>query len=250
VKRTTILVLLILAISAPAFCEGINIAPRCRVLVSGTPNPAWEGKNIVDDDIGPSRGWIARVDPKEPPWVRFVLPYPVEVTRLRIMPASYTEVERRRFSRPKKVSVLLKGDVNKALEFTLEDKEDGFQNLPIGVDGVYEISIIIDEVYPNARIPEMVGFQEVLIEVPQQTTVTSPGESGKPVYAEKVRNPVEEARELLEKDKTLKKEVSGKASNETKDEDPRKGTLSPEERQILDSLKQLIQRLEQKFMED
>ncbi len=249
-KKIAILALLISALSTPAFCEGINIAPRCRVLVSGTPNPAWEGKNIVDDDIGPSKGWIGRVDPKDPPWVRFVLPYPAEVTRLRILPASYTEVERRRFSRPKKVSVLLKGDTNKALEFTLEDKEDTFQNLPIGMGGVFEISMIIDEVYPEARIPDMVGFHEVLIEVPESVIDMAPGASGKPVYVEKVQNPVMETRELLEKEKGPEKEVPGKDIKETKKEVAPKGTLSPEERQILDSLKQLLQQLEQKFLED
>ena len=250
-KKISILVLLIIMMSAPAFCDGDNIAPRCRVLVSGTPNPAWEGKNLVDDDIGPSKGWIGRVDPKNPPWVRFIIPYPATVTKLRVMPASFTEVERRRFSRPKKVGVLIKGDKNEALEFTLEDKEDAFQDLPIGMDGVYEISIVINEVYTGVRIPDMAGFQEIQIDVPQRTLETAAGASGTAAYTDSEPSPAEETRALLDKIADVESDKKAAEEKTEEKEGPRaQGSLSPEEREILGLLRDLLQRLEQKFIED
>ncbi|MFA6450541.1 MAG: hypothetical protein WCX65_13800 [bacterium] len=244
-KKIIICVFLItLAAAGPALCDDVNIAPRCRVLASEPANAAWESKNIVDQDIGPTKGWLGIFDAVNPPWARFVIPYPVKITKILIMPASYTELERRRYSRPKTVSVVLKGDKPSVKEFTLLDKEDGFQELAINEDNVYELSIVINDVYPSVKYPNQTGFQEVEIMIPPEVQILTP--EGGLKNAEGALNPAEEARKILNKTQ----EAASETPDGKKAEPAQKGELSQDEQEILDLLRELLQRLEQKFREE
>jgi len=241
--------LIAIAAAAPALCDDINIAPRCRILVSEPANPAWDGKNLADNDIGPTKGWLGFFDTQNPPWTRFILPYPASVTKIMVMPASYTELQKRRYSRPKKISVLLKGDKPEVREFTLRDDEDVFQELPIGAKNVYEISIVINEVYPGVKFPNQTGFQEVQIMVSPETEMVSPVGSAPGTGI--ASNPVEETKIILAKaEDAAAATQTANVPTGTSAEPKKKGELSPDEQEILDLLRQLLQRLEQKFREE
>jgi hypothetical protein len=245
-KKAIIMIILIaIAAAAPALCDDVNIAPRCRVLVSAPANPAWDGKNLADNDIGPTKGWLGTFDPQNTPWARFILPYPATVTKIRVIPASYTELMRHRFSRPKKISVLLKGDKPEVREFNLPDSEDIFQDLAIGSNDIYEVSIVINEVYPGVKFPNQTGFQEVQIMTAPVTEIVAPGGGSKSAASDS--NPVEETKQLLAK---IQETATGTQTVNTPTEPKKKGELSADEQEILDLLRQLLQRLEQKFREE
>lgn len=241
-KRMPILVLLVLlAAAAPAVCENFNIAPNCRIIVSDVVNPAWDGQKIADRDLGPTKGWLGKYDAANPPWAKLILPYPAKIDSIRVIPAMYKELGKKRYSRPKKVSVLLKGDKPEVRDFELKDDETQYQELKIGLDNVYELSIIIKEVYPGKNVPDQTGFQEVQVMAEPAGEVISQG--GRPV--EETPSPVEETKRLLEK---VNEKVgaqaaapSGGAGN---------GGLTPDEQEILDLLRQLMEKLEKKFRED
>lgn len=223
--------------------ENINLAPRCSISVSDTASLAWEAKNIADGDIGPTKGWLGRWDGKNKPWVRLVFPMRAKITKVRIMPASYLEAGQRRYARPKKVTLLLKGDSSRTVEFDLDDREDVFQDLEVGGAAADEVSIVIDDVYAGAKNADMVGFQEVQVVVSSESleaSLPSVRAAGGTAF-----DPVAEVKKIDEKTGGEEKEDSGK-----KEEGDSKGSLSPDEKEILDLLRDLISRLEQKFMED
>jgi hypothetical protein len=237
------LFLLIAAAARPALAEDVNIASRSSISVSDTANFAWEAKNIADADIGPTKGWLGRWDGKNKPWVRIVFPMRAAITRVRVMPASYLESGSRRYARPKKVTLLLKGDSSKTLEFDLKDREDVFQDLDAGGTPADEVSIVIDEVYADAKNSDMVGFQEVQVIVSSdslEATLPSERAPGDTMF-----DPIAEVKKIDEKAAGGDKETSGV----NKDGAP-KGSLSPEEKAILNDLRDLIKKLEQKFMQD
>jgi hypothetical protein len=246
-RKTILLVIAgVLMFACAAYGEEVNIAPKCRILVSDVANPAWDSRNVADNDIGPTKGWLGAYGVQNPPWVRFIFPYPTAVTSIRVLPASYTELEWGRFSRPKKISVLLKGDTTDARQFDLADKEDVFKELPINMKNVYEVSIVINEIYPGRKYPEQTGFQEVQIMVPEASDEAASGAA--PGGYETRPNPAAEAREAL--DKTAAAVAPGAKEEDKTAEKKPKGTISPDEQEILDLIKELLTKLEQKFMED
>ncbi len=233
---------------SPAAAEEVNLAPKCRVIVSSTANPAWDARNLVDDDIGPTKGWLGEWKADAQPWAKFVLPSPAKIMAIRVLPASFTEVGYRRFARPKKVTLVLKGDKDRTFEADLKDDENRFQEIKLDNKKYYEISIIITETYSNATYPGQTGFQEVQIitDFEEEDTAAPPEENYLPKDSS---NPVQEARRILD--------AKEDASRDSNDEDkpgakpsPKKGKLTSDEKEILDLIRELLERLEKKFNED
>ena len=115
---------------------------------------------------------------------------------------------------------------------------------------VTEISILIDDVYTHARYPGQVGFQEIQIISPPETfsVPLAPGylsEQAIEVNDHKLqrRNIMKEMEAAEEGgDKKKQAEKSGKYEDDE--------NLSAIEKEILDLLGRLLEKLEQKFRED
>ncbi len=244
-KKIILMVIAALALPVIAHCADVNIAPKCRIQASDIANPAWDPRNVADNDIGPTRGWLGTFDLQKPPWVRFVFPYPSTVTKIKLLPASYTEIEWKRYSRPKKITVLVKGDKTEAKQVDLADKEDVFAEIPVDMVNVYEISIVIDEIYQGKKYPEQTGFQEVQILVPDSAEALVSGEA-QGGY-ETLPDPVTETKEALKK---AAEAVTDDSAEKKSDIKKPQGTISPDEKEILDLMRKLLDKLEQKFLED
>ncbi|MEW5944774.1 MAG: hypothetical protein AB1742_01115 [bacterium] len=217
--------------------SGGNVTAESVISVSSAPNPAWAPANVCDGEVGPTRGWLGEWDEKKPNlWIQFDFPSPVVVSNVRLMQAGLPEAGWRRFSRPKKIVLTFNGDRKTARELVLEDREHVFQDAAVGPVEAGAVRVEVSEVFSDARIGTMAGFQEIEIIADEGA-----GGVGK-TPAAGVGNPTEgvpagEAR-------------AGKARAGGGDEAGVKKGVTEEERAILELLGELLERLEKRFSED
>lgn len=230
-KRASLLIVMVLAaaLHAGAACADENIAPRCGITAQyPLPNALWTPALVADGEIGPIKGWLAYWGKPAKPWIRFKLPARSTITGMEVMPATFPETGSSRFSRPQLVTVeFFTGKQSDKIAFELADDEQRFQALEFEPREADEIMITIESAYmAGARINDMTGFQEVRIFTPGGA---SP-DSGNP---DPPRNP---GADSLQYD--------GSDAGQTT------GALSDEEKEILELLRALLDRLERKFLQD
>ena len=219
--------------AAARAAQGVNIAGRCRITAEyPLPNALWTPAMAADGQTGPIKGWLGtwgNVDKK--PWIQFELPQSTLITGMDVLSASFQETGPNRFARPRVVVVeFFSGKTSETLAFELADSESEFQAMEFEPRTVDKIKLTIDSVYlGGARISDMAGFQEVRI--------YTPGDPG----AETGKNGAE-SRKSPDTSLDYKGNPAG---------DPdASGALDTEEREILNLLRTLLDRLEKKFLED
>jgi hypothetical protein len=226
------------ALLAPAACadDAANIAPRCTITSSPLPNVLWAPGNVADGDLGPTKGWLGEwLGPKNQPWLRFTLPQPFRITAIEVVPASFTETgKKNRFLRPRTIYVdFTSGGGTQRLTFELDDNETQTQRLEFDPATAEKIDLIIGGVYDaQAVIRDSVGFQEVRI-FSDNAPQTGGGKTG--------------AGSLLSDEGPDAGEEPEYESGGVSGDD---GRIDAGEREILDLLRALLEKLEKKFLED
>lgn len=227
---TTIAVILLAsALQACAARADENIAPRCEITAQyPLPNALWTPVQVADGETGPIKGWLAYWRSSAKPWIRFKLPARATITGMEVMPATFPETGASRFSRPHLVTLeFFTGKNSEKLAFELSDDEQRFQTIEFEPREADEIMITIESVYAGgARISDVTGFQEVRIFTPGPAA-PGDGKSAPP------RNPDADS---------LNYDGAGQGAAT--------GTLSSEEKEILDLLRALIEKLERRFLQD
>ncbi|MFH1538893.1 MAG: hypothetical protein ABIH66_08025 [bacterium] len=241
-------------------CLAGNIVAESIITASSLPNPAWAPENVSDGDTGPTKGWLGEWDKKNPDlWIQFTFNNTNKVSAMRVMQAGLPEAGRSRFSRPRKIRVLFfndGGSTEKTLE--LKDREHIFQDLEIEPVDAKVIRIEVLDVYPGSRIEEMAGFQEIEIEA-EGTDSGLPGRApgGSEVNKMSDREIADAVREALSKKSANEVDESDKVKEKSagedaagKEEAAEKPGITGEEREILELLGELMNRLEKHFEGD
>lgn len=250
---------------APAAPE--NIAPKCVITSSPLANPVWTAAKAADNSDGPADGWLGewKLSTGNLPWISFSLPSRSMVSGVDVMQASLSQASKNRFSRPKKITAEFTDGVNtQQLVFNLKDAEDDFQKLKFAPIPADTIVITINEVYPGERVPDSAGFQEIRVygyNAPGQrdqgdytgTAGSYPsGSSSQPRSI--VPDGAAPSKSANYRPSTISEPVPGegwKTEQEiSESETPPAGTLSEDEKEILSLLRELINKLEKKFLED
>lgn len=215
--------------ASPRAAADVNIANRCQITAQHPlPNALWTPSMVADDEIGPIKGWLAYWGSDAKPWIRFKLPRRMTITGMEVMPATFPETGGSRFTRPQLVTIdFFDGKQSEKIAFELADDEQSFQTLEFEPRAADAIMITIESVYmARARIDDLTGFQEVRIFSPAE-----PGMDPTPATQKNTDSRNSEP-------DSLEYDESGQ------------GTLSDDEREILDLLRALLDRLEEEFLKD
>jgi len=248
--------------AALAAGEAENLAPKSGISSSSLPNPVWSAVKVVDGSIGPADGWLGEWEPgkAEQPWISFTLPTRTMVTGIDLIQASLEQAGKNRFSRPKKIFIDFgDGEKTQRLAFELRDLESEFQKLKFAPLPADTVTITIDDVYPDAKIGNMTGFQEVKIY--GNGIGGGSDSSGVTPYSPPARAP-QGAPESILPGKGSKPSVITEPGSDSQAPiymgsdgsdtggGVSKGRLTPDEQEIIDMLKLIIEKLEKKFLED
>lgn len=246
------------AMPAPALAG--NIIAESIITASSLPNPAWAPENVGDGDVGPTKGWLGEwSDTGAELWLQFSFSQPEHITGIRLMQAGLTQAGRNRFARPRKVKITFFTDkASTNVTATLEDRELIFQNVEITPTDAKTIKIEVLEAWPGSRIKNMAGFQEIEI-ITDKVKSAATDSAGKPIEMPKAG--VARPADPEQGGRVIDPRSAAVSSPETAANDAPADTsageqsgggsnLSQEEKEILELLSRLMEKLEKQFAKD